>query len=360
MLVTRTACFAILALFTASTGCTEDDGLASTAESTPQGGDSAPPDGDSPPLVDASATRCGVEGSLLHVAPDVDVCMPKTVCTAETCPPTLGTCVDGACRYHDGYSGVQTNPQAWATYYCTLSTGGCHGVTQLAFPEDNAAAIGKRLGMPLCEGATGSGPCVGIAASNPMIVGNSQLAIDPASGKTVARWGLGLTEASGVCYELEGPGGVAIVALTDRCGGYCKCKGSGFMECGPCVSEPDMQPNCGCVGSAANCCGRGCSVVKADCDWCAANDHPHFDLDTGAFHHVCGAEGINGSCRILRVRPIACLPPNPAWPPGGSGASCKANSFQCDSGPSDHHAQVPGTRCCCNWDLTPQPDGSCK
>lgn len=346
-----------IASFALLIGCTEAADDFASGDSSPQDGESAPLDPAGEP-VDASATRCGLEGSLLHVAADIDVCMPKTVCTAETCPPTLGSCVEGACRYHDGYSGIATVPQAWATYYCTLSTGGCHGVTQIAFPEENAAVISKRLSLPLCEGATGRGPCVGIAASNPMIVGNSQLAIDPATGKTVSRWGLGLTEASGVCYEIEGPGGVAVVALTDRCGGYCKCKGSGFMECGPCVSESDMQPNCGCVGSAGNCCGRGCAEVKADCDWCAANDHPHFDLDTGAFNHVCGADAANGSCRITRVRPIACLPPKPAWPPGA--ASCKANSFQCDSGPTPHHAEVPGTKCCCNWDLAPQPDGSCK
>lgn len=355
-------------------------GCAASREGTglePAAVDSSPQDGDSPPLdavaddggepartADArpsATTACGPEGTLLHVASDVDVCLPKTVCTAETCPPPLGRCVDGVCQFRGEYKGLATLPEAWATYYCTLSTGGCHGVTQLAFPEDNAAAISKRLGLPLCEGASGSGPCVGIAASSPTVVGNSQQAIDPKTGAPVAKWGLGLTEASGVCYEVTGPGGTAIVALTDRCGGYCRCKGSGFMECGPCVSAPDMEPNCACVGSApgvsAACCGRGCAEEKADCDWCASNNHPHFDLDTGAFNHVCGADSKNGSCRIHRVRPSSCLPPNPAWPPGA--ASCKAGSFQCDDGPSPHHAQVPGTKCCCNWDLTPKPDGSC-
>jgi len=295
-----------------------------SVDSTPQDGDRSPPDaGDASVVVTDSsvATGCGVGEKLLQLTGDIDVCLPKTICTAETCPPKLGKCVGGSCQFNAGYKGLATLPEAWATYYCTLSTGGCHGVTQLAYPEDNAAAIAKRLGLPLCEGASGPGTCIGIAASSPMMVGNSQVAIDPSTGKYVSPWGLGLTEASGVCYEVTGPGGSAIVALTDRCGGYCRCKGSGFMECGPCVNANDMVPQCACVGPVPGvsdaCCGRGCSETKADCDWCASNNHPHFDLDTGAFNHVCGVDAKNGSCRITKVRPIACLPPNPAWPPGG-------------------------------------------
>src|SRR5262249_42775727 len=161
----------------------------------------------------------------------IDVCLPKVVCTSETCPPSLGKCVAGACVFSAGYQGLRTLPQAWATYYCTLSTGGCHGVTQLEFPEVTAGEIAKSLSLPLCEGSESTkGSCVGIAASSPTVVGNSQVAIDPATGKTVSTWGLGLTESSGLCYEITGPGGTALVALTDRCGGYCKCGGSAYQE----------------------------------------------------------------------------------------------------------------------------------
>ncbi len=349
-----------------------------TTDSSPHDGGSGPDGtdgvavppsdvGDGAPLPDAPAgPSCGYggKGQALHVADGIDVCLPPVVCTAETCPPALGKCVDGACTFQGSYAGLKTLPEAWATYYCTLSTGGCHGVTQLEFPEVTAATIAKAAGFPLCEGASGSGTCVGIAASSPMVVGNSQLAIDPATGKTVSNWGLGLTEASGLCYEIEGPGGKAIVALTDRCGGYCRCGGSGFQECGPCVSAPDMEPNCACVGGVPGlhdqCCGRGCVTTKADCDWCASNNHPHFDLDTGTFNHLCGADGINGSCRISKVRYVPCLGPSSAWPPGGGGGSCKIGSYDCPAGPEPHHPGVPGTKCCCNWDLTPQGDGSCK
>jgi hypothetical protein len=195
-----------------------------------------------------------------------------------------------------------------------------------------------------------------------MVVGNSQVAVDPSTGKFVSAWGLGLTEASGLCYELDGPGGTVLVALTDRCGGYCKCKGSGYQECGPCVSAPDMEPNCACVGPVpglyTNCCGNGCaSPVEQACDWCASNNHPHFDLDTGAFGRLCGAESGAGSCRITGVRPVVCATPV-AWPPGGGGSSCQPGSFAC-SASAPHQVAVPGTSCCCNCDLTPQTDGTC-
>ncbi|MFI5298366.1 MAG: hypothetical protein ACHREM_09730 [Polyangiales bacterium] len=329
-----------------------DAATADTTSTTSEAGDAGP--------------GCGHDGkgTPLHVATNVDLCLPPVVCTSETCPPTLGKCIAGSCQFQGDYAGLRTQPEAWATYYCTLSTGGCHGVTQLEFPEVTAANISASKGLPLCEGATGAGECIGIAASSPMVVGNSQVATDPSTGTTVKDWGLGLTEASGLCYEITGPGGQAIVALTDRCGGYCKCGGSGFQECGPCVSAPDMEPNCGCVGGVpglyTQCCGRGCATTLADCDWCASNNHPHFDLDTGTFNHLCGSEGVNGSCRITTVRPVSCVTPSGAWPPGGGGGpACKPGSFEC-TGPTTHFAAVPGTACCCDYDLAPQADGTCK
>ncbi len=313
----------------------------------------------------SDAGRCGFHdaGTWLQVSSSIEVCLPPVVCTSETCPPPLGKCVQGACELDPGYRGLQTLPEAWATYYCTLSTGGCHGVTQVDFPEVTAAKIAAATGYPLCENAdAGAGECVGIAASSPMVVGNSQVATDPSTGKTVSAWGLGLTEASGLCYELRGPGGTALVALTDRCGGYCKCGGSGYQECGPCVSAPDMSPNCACVGTVpglfGQCCGNGCATTQQDCDWCASNNHAHFDLDTGTFNRLCAAQATQGSCQLTSVRFVPCAG-QAAWPPAGGGASCGANAFQCP-GPSPHFAQVPGTGCCCDYDLSPQPDGSCK
>ena len=314
----------------------------------------SPPDGD--------GKTCGYKGTGTPrtIAPGIELCVPQVVCTAETCPPPVGTCSAGSCVFAGGYKGLATLPEAWATYYCDLTTGGCHGVTQIDYAEVTAGQISTALGIPTCAASPGAAKCVGIAASSPLLVGNSQEAIDPATGKPVQLWGLGLTEASGLCYELKGPGGTVLVALTDRCGGYCKCNGSGYQECGPCVSAADMAPNCPCVGTVpglhTECCGMGCPTTQANCDWCASNNHPHFDLDTAAFNKLCGAEAINGSCKLTSVSPTPCLAPK-SWPPGG-GAGCKQGSFWC-SGPSPHHEQVPGTSCCCNWDLKPQADGTC-
>lgn len=100
---------------------------------------------------------------------------------------------------------------------------------------------------------------------------------------------------------------------------------------------------------------------------CASNNHPHFDLDTGTFAHVCGPTSVLGSCRLTKVSPVACMSPDPAWPPGGNkgssghAATCPSNQFVCD-GVAPHPAQpvVPDTNCCCGWGLTPQSDGSCQ
>jgi hypothetical protein len=301
------------------------------------------------------------QGTPLQVASGVEVCLPPVVCTAETCPPSLGQCVGGQCVFGAGYKGVSTLPQAWATHYCALSTGGCHGVTQIDFPEVTAQKIATATGKPVCD-VTATDGCVGIAASSPMVVGNSQEAVDPATQMMVKAWGLGLTEASGLCYRVTGPGGTAVVALTDRCGGYCKCNGSGFQECGPCVNAPSMEPNCPCVGTApslyAQCCGNGCPTLNAECDWCASNNHPHFDLDDGTFNFVCGAVAANGSCQLSAVAFFSCLAPDP-WPPGGGGGTCGANAFQCNATPAAHQDLVPGTGCCCNYNQCPQADGSC-
>jgi hypothetical protein len=315
-------------------------------------------------VIPPSGPKCGAgeRGTTLVIADDIEVCLPPVVCTSETCPPGLGRCVNGSCEYLGDYQGLKTFPQAWATQYCKLSSGGCHGVTQNEYPEATAGALAQALSLPLCESAAPGAKCVGIAASSPMVVGNSEVAVDPTTGRIVNAWGLGLTEASGLCYELTGPGGTVVVALTDRCGGYCKCKGSGYQECGACVSEADMAPNCPCVGSApalhGECCGRGCSVTKSDCDWCASNNHPHFDLDDGTFERACGADAKLGSCRLTKARFFPCRAPAAKWPPPGSGGSCGANSFRCLE-PTANQPLVPGTSCCCNWNLKPKPDGSC-
>jgi hypothetical protein len=284
----------------------------------------APPDGGVGPIDDDAAIprgACGYEdsGVPLHVAAGLDLCLPRVACTAETCPPGAGQCAGaGGCVFSPGYQGVATLPEAWVTYYCDLTTGGCHGVGQVDYPEVTAQKIATAMGLPTCTQGGGAAKCVGIAAAPPMMIGNSQLAKDSATGQQVKAWGLGLTEASGLCYELEGPGGTAVVALTDRCGGYCTCGGSAPMECGACVNAPDMRPDCPCVGTVpglyTSCCGATCGVTQPSCDWCAANNHPHFDLDQATFDMLCAAEATRGSCRLSGVRFFPCMAPTP-WPP---------------------------------------------
>ncbi len=316
------------------------------------------------PLPQGNGASCGYmnQGTALHVADNLDLCLPPVVCTAETCPPPLGQCQNGKCVFSGSYQGVQTLPQAWATHYCGLASGGCHGVTQIDYPEVTAQNIATQSGNPVCDGSTSAtGTCIGIMASSPMVVGNSQEAIDSATGKLVHLWGLGLTEASGLCYQISGPGGTAMVALTDRCGGYCKCNGSGYMECGPCVSDSSMTPNCPCVGTDpglyGQCCGNNCPTLNGACDWCAANNHPHFDLDDATFNWVCGSQATQGSCQLMSVKYVSCLTPK-SWPPGGGGGGCAANSFQCQAAAA-HQDTVPNTSCCCNYNQCPQGDGSC-
>jgi hypothetical protein len=295
-----------------SGGNPADDAGGESGASTTGGDDGGPESG--------SAGGCGYRGSgvPLHVAAGIDVCLAPVVCTSETCPPGLGQCVGGKCVFQAGYQGLATLPQAWATYYCDLTNAGCHGVGQVDFPEVTAQKVASAMHLPLCTTAAGGTTCVGIAAAPPMVVGNSQQAIDPATGGYVKDWGLGMTEPAGLCYRLTGPGGTAIVALTDRCGGFCQCGGSGYQECGACVSAPDMHPECPCVGTApglyTTCCGRTCGGAASSCDWCASNNHPHFDLDVATFNFLCASQANLGSCQLSGVSYLPCLPPT-AWPP---------------------------------------------
>jgi hypothetical protein len=244
--------------------------------------------------------------------------LPPVVCTSETCPPGAGQCTGGRCEFLGGYQGIATLPQAWVTWYCDLSGQGCHGVSQVDFPEVTAQKVAAAMNLPLCTTASAGATCVGVSAAPPMVEGNSQLAIDPSTGTFVKNWGLGLTEPSGLCYRLTGPSATAIVALTDRCGGYCQCNGSGFQECGACVSAPDMHPECPCVGTVpgiyTNCCGRTCGPTPSSCDWCAANNHPHFDLDIATFNALCGSQANLGSCQLTGVSYFPCMAPT-TWPP---------------------------------------------
>jgi len=82
--------------------------------------------------------------------------------------------------------------------------------------------------------------------------------------------------ACGQCWQLVGPGGSANIQVTDCCAGY-----------------PGNQ---------------GCLTANPpwNCDWCAANDHPHFDLDWDSYKTVCGNQVDAGHCTISSATLINC------------------------------------------------------
>ena len=125
-----------------------------------------------------------------------------------------------------------------------------------------------------------------------------------------------MTAASGLCYRITGPSGAsAVVGIADRCAGYCKCGAGDYNECGICINAPDTTTECTCVGSAPPQYQQSCAAA-AQCDWCASNNHPHFDLDNATFQHVCGAPGLqNGTCKLAKVEVVAdCFVPRADWP----------------------------------------------
>jgi hypothetical protein len=252
----------------------------------------------------AASAACGYknQGHVLNVAADISLCIPPQTCLPETCPPTLGKCVNDQCVFDAGYQGLATLPEAWATHYCDLQAGACQGVHQFDPVLTTAQALAAKSSLPLCKSSSAGAKCVGIVASPPMMIGNRE--------KFGENWGLGLTEASGLCYEVTGPGGSALLAITDRCGGYCKCPSLGandFNECGQCKEAADLTPLCECRGT------DNCGTQQ--CDWCAANNHPHFDVDDDTFNHLCGDQSLQGSCQLANVKFVPCLDPRADWPP---------------------------------------------
>ena len=68
-----------------------------------------------------------------------------------------------------------------------------------------------------------------------------------------------------------------------------------------------MTPLCECRGD------DNCSTQQ--CDWCAANNHPHFDVDDDTFNHLCGDQALKGSCQLTKANFVACFTPRADWPP---------------------------------------------
>mmetsp|Transcript_6029 Transcript_6029/g.7479 ORF Transcript_6029/g.7479 Transcript_6029/m.7479 type:complete len:278 (-) Transcript_6029:58-891(-) len=233
------------------------------------------------------------------------VCIPN-VCDYDTCPQQLGKCSGnyantGNCTYNSGnYSGILSYPYGVSTYYCSLESGGC---------------TGGSCGDPVSNNYVKSWNVDGIAAVNPLIFGLDQ-------NRNNINWGQSCTKNSNICYYISGPGGSANVMITDRCAGYCrynnnyKCSlnGNEYLDCGACdlVNQDASQisPGCPCIGTDGNlhteCCGPGCPTLSATCDWCSGNNHPHFDLNTEVYNHVCGSDAPKGHCVLNKILPYIC------------------------------------------------------
>jgi hypothetical protein len=264
-------------------------------------------------------------GQHVMLSSSIELCVPPLVCAADTCPPTIGTCVGGKCVYKDSsFKGLATLAEGRATQYCDLKAGACDGALKgLPTPAayQMAQSVATKLGFPVCaDSPAATGTCIGIVATPPLMFGNSQIAIDPSTGTNVALWGAGATAASGLCYQITGTGGTAVVAVTDRCGGFCMCAtapgGTPILnECGSCLAyktEPDFI--CPCVGSAPPAFSAACTDPTQHCDWCASSNHPHFDLDDATFAHVCQNVTL-GSCKISSVSLVPCVTAAASWPP---------------------------------------------
>ena len=147
----------------------------------------------------------------------------------------------------------------------------------------------------------------------------------------------------GKCWHLiNGKTSITVLA-TDRCGG--RCYGKPFIcdkeaapaatcDCATCIEGKKeyrndttvSNPTCPCSAveamfSAILCLlfSWQCSCLSAQakrseglcapgilCDWCAHDDHPHFDLDMDAFNAICGPQSGQGSCNLTTAVEVRC------------------------------------------------------
>jgi hypothetical protein len=317
------------------------------------------------------------------ISDTVSIYRPKVECTPVTCMKSLGgRCrPDGTCEYGSRRSASPANgrpyqpftayPHAMATHYCGLEAGGCSGA--IGDPRPTIARIRKGLLAGDAPQAPPGGPVTaatrfGVTANPPLMIGNSADGVSLLTGKPVGASYQGASAVSGVCYDVKGPGGRAILIAGDRCGGYCLsgcgAHGAGAEECGPCVSAVtgEPTPNPPCVGTVPGlypaCRGEsvyGCDPpVLQDCDWCASQNHPHFDLDDSTYARVCGAAGGVGSCELTEVTPFRCAEPG-TLPSGGSCpyAGSYDNGGKACGQPAAQYTGAGGATCCCPWNATP-------
>mmetsp|Transcript_6249 Transcript_6249/g.5582 ORF Transcript_6249/g.5582 Transcript_6249/m.5582 type:complete len:277 (-) Transcript_6249:31-861(-) len=245
------------------------------------------------------------------ISPTVTVYIPSITCFIDNCPPSLGNCSESnECVFGNGYNGLLTSPTATATHYCNLTANSCNGAAgDITNVLSEVLDYFDSLQYKYCN-VTSENGCIGIAAVNPNMYGNYQ-------AKFPNSWGLGLTANSSLCYKLTGSNEKFVtVAVTDRCGGYATCPPHEVSpaESSNCLPPFDPSPStnltllCQCQGTAGifgNC------NKNNTCDWCAASNHPHFDLDIHTFNYLCGSDGFYaGHCSLSSVTPIQCTKGN--------------------------------------------------
>ena len=282
---------------------------------------------------------------------------------------------DGTCKYPSSYKPFLEYPHAMGTNYCGLEVGGCSGALgdPRAIIEQVRDAIlsGKSIEKPP-NGPVTKDTRFGVTANPPLMIGNSGEGVNLVTGKRVASSSQGSIFQSGICYDVIGPGGRAILIPADRCAGYCLpgCgktgKVSDGIECGPCVSKikGSPTPNPPCVGTVpglySTCSGMpdyGCKeAVLQRCDWCASQNHPHFDMDNATYNAVCGAGGI-GSCELTTVKPFKAIDP-PGLASGGQASPCADPKMysnghtRCTQSAAEYaYTDSKGVKsyCCCPW-----------
>jgi len=206
----------------------------------------------------STAAYCGA--GCLSGCPVASGLCPGTPCASGLCCSQYGYCgttsafcgtgcqagCTGSSSSSSGSNGGYTYP-AVATYYCSLS---------------NPSAVGSCF--PGSCGTYSSINGHGIAAINP-------LAFDGTSACEYQG------SSCGSCYHIVGPVNSATVAVTDCCAGY--------------VADQSCET----------------APPGVTCDWCAKNDHMHFDLDLDTFSSICGSAGLNaGHCAISSFAKVAC------------------------------------------------------
>lgn len=218
---------------------------------------------------------------------------------------------------------MSTFPKAYATFSgCSLASNTCDGAGKDIFAVSKVVVdMSSKLGgsLPSCPGTTNfNGVCVGVAGVNPILYGDTQ-----SYATSQKSWGLGLSPASGMCYKVTGSSGkVAYLAIINRCSGMCSCPSrvasTGVSNCASCIGSnyyrdlvTDLKPNCQCVGTASNAIGACGTDTK--CDWCAANNHPHFNLNQESFVHLCG-DTTAGRCELTKVEVVPnCVTVDTYW-----------------------------------------------